>query len=127
MTTTWSAEALQQVAEADELEIAVRRADGTLRRATPIWVVSAGNQVYVRTWYRRSTGWFGRVLESGRARVHVPGLDADVTVDDLGTADREIVDDAYRAKYGARYGAGSVERMVGDEAAATTLRLDPEP
>ncbi|MEJ2860712.1 DUF2255 family protein [Actinomycetospora flava] len=122
---SWTPQTLERIAAADELEIAVRRPDGTLRRPTPIWVVTADDHVYVRTWYRRGTGWFGRVLASRRARVHVPSVDADVTVDDLGTTSREIVDDAYRAKYG-RYGAGSVDRMVGDEAAATTLRLDPE-
>jgi hypothetical protein len=54
----------------------------------------------------------------------VPGLEADVAVHDVGdaagvTAD---VDAAYRAKYGPG-GSGS---MVTPEAAATTLRLDPE-
>jgi hypothetical protein len=91
-------------------------------------VVSAGGQVYVRTWYRRTTGWFGRVLESHRARVRVPGLDADVVVEDVGEGPGELrtsVDEAYRAKYG-RYGSGSVGQMVADPAAATTLRLTPE-
>ena len=124
MTTRWSAEDLRRIGAAGELEIAVRRSDGSLRPWLPIWVVRAGEQVYVRTWYRRDTGWFGRALRSRRARVRVPGLEADVVVHDVGdaagvTAD---VDDAYRAKYGPG-GSGS---MVTTEAAATTLRLDPE-
>lgn len=77
--------------------------------------------MYVRTWYRRDTGWCGRVLRSRRARIRVPGVEADVVVDDVGTDHRTAVDDAHRAAYG-RYGAAALDRMIGD-AAATTLRL----
>jgi hypothetical protein len=128
VTSSWPPEQLQQIEQSGELEIAGRRADGTLGRFTPIWVVSAGGQVYVRTWHRRTSGWFGLVVETGRARARVPGLEADVVVEDVGEGPGELragVDAAYRAKYG-RYGAGSVGPMVADEAAAATLRLTPE-
>jgi hypothetical protein len=122
MTARWSAEDLRRIAAAAELEIAVRRADGELRKWVPIWVVGAGDQVYVRTWHRRDTGWYGAALRARRARIRVPGLEADVTIEDIGdapvTAD---VDAAYHAKYGQ--GASS---MVTDTATASTLRLDPE-
>ena len=122
----WSTDDLRLIAAAGELEIAVRRADDSLRRWLPIWVVCVGEQVYVRTWYRRDTGWFGAALRSGRARIRVPGLEAPVAVADVGAGPaglRESVDAAYRRKYGD----GGSTSMVGAEAAATTLRLDPEP
>ena len=128
MTAAWSPEQLKRIDGSGELQIASRRADGTVRPFVPIWVVSAGGQVYVRTWYRRTTGWFGHVLETGRARVRVPGLEADVVVEDVGAGPVELrtsVDQAYRAKYGG-YGSGSVGQMVADPAAAATLRLTPE-
>lgn len=128
MTASWSSEQLKRIDESDELQIASRRADGTVRPFVPIWVVSAGGQVYVRTWYRRTTGWFGHVLETGRARVRIPGLEADVVVEDVGAGPAELrarVDQAYQAKYGG-YGSGSVGQMVADPAAAATLRLTPE-
>ncbi|HXP56415.1 MAG TPA: DUF2255 family protein [Streptosporangiaceae bacterium] len=128
MTAAWSPEQLKRIDGSGELQIASRRADGTVRPFVPIWVVSAGGQVYVRTWYRRTTGWFGHVLETGRARVRVPGLEADVVVEDVGAGPAELrtsVDEAYRAKYGG-YGSGSVGQMVADPAAAATLRLTPE-
>jgi len=121
----WSPEELNSIGSAVELHIAVRRPDGRLRRWTPIWVVCVDEQVYVRTWYRRETGWFGHALRSRRARIRVPGLEADVTVEDLGQGEADLharVDAAYRAKYG-RYGHATVERMVTDDAAAATLRL----
>jgi hypothetical protein len=123
---TWSEQELELLGRSGELEIAVIRADGTPGRWTPIWVVRASDQVYVRTWYRRDTGWFGAALRSGRARIRVPGLEAAVEVTEVGegpTGVRESVDAAYRSKYGD---SGSAS-MVGDSAAATTLRLDPGP
>ncbi|MBM2614516.1 DUF2255 family protein [Actinoplanes sp. LDG1-06] len=126
MTDSWSTEQLATVDKSDELEIAARRADGTLLRWTPIWVVRAADQIFVRTWYRRDTGWFGQAVASGRARIRVPGLEVDVLVTDMDTEAslRTAIDDAYRAKY-ARYGGGSVGQMVNDAAASTTLRLSP--
>jgi hypothetical protein len=121
----WSPEELNSIGSAVELHIAIRRPDGRLRRWTPIWVVCADEQVYVRTWYRRETGWFGHALLSRRARIRVPGLEADVTVEDLGQGEAGVhadVDAAYRAKYG-HHGSGS---MVTAAAAATTLRLAPD-
>ncbi len=128
MTATWTPEELRRIDGSDELEIASRRADGTLRHFVPIWVVRVDDQVFVRTWHRRTTGWFGRVLDTRRARVRVPGLEADVVVEDVGAGPGELrsqVDAAYRAKYG-RYGDGSVGPMVADEAVAATLRLTPD-
>jgi hypothetical protein len=119
---SWTAEELALVDAARELDIAVRRADGTLRPWTPIWVVHVGGDVYVRSWYRRDTGWFGLALSTRRARVRVPGVEIDVRIEEVGVGPsglRADVDDAYRAKYGG----GSTRNMVGDEAAATTLRL----
>jgi hypothetical protein len=128
MTFAWSPDELERIGGAEELQIATKRADGTLRREVPIWVVRAGGQVYVRTWYRRDNGWFGHAVESRRARIRVPGLEADIAIEGVGGDDAELrasIDAVYRAKYG-RYGETTVERMVADDAAATTLRLVPE-
>jgi Uncharacterized protein conserved in bacteria (DUF2255) len=54
--------------------------------------------------------------------VRVPGVEVDVRVEDVGVGPsglRADVDGAYRDKYGG----GSTGNMIGDEAAATTLRL----
>jgi hypothetical protein len=127
VTAGWQDRALELIGDAEELHIAAQRTDGTLRRWTPIWVVRVGEEVCVRTWHRRDSGWFGSVLRSGRARIRVPELEIIVTVEDVGSADASLrtrIDAAYEAKYG-RYGAATVQRMRSDEAAATTLRLRP--
>jgi hypothetical protein len=41
MTVAWSPDELERIGTAEELHIATKRADGTLRREVPIWVVSA--------------------------------------------------------------------------------------
>ena len=63
MTGTWSPDDLERIGSARELQIAVKRDDGTLRRWVPIWVVLVDEQIYVRTWYRRETGWFWSCAE----------------------------------------------------------------
>jgi hypothetical protein len=127
MTAVWSPAELQRINASPELQIASRRADGSLRQWVPIWVVSTGGLVYVRTWYRRGTGWFGHVLTLRRARIRVPGLEADVGVEDVGEGTPELrasVNAAYETKYGS---GGGTERMVSAEAAVATLRLNESP
>lgn len=125
MANAWSTPDLERIDAAHELTIAVVRTDGAQHRWTPIWAVCVDGQVYVRTWYRRRTGWFGHALRSHRARVRVPGVEAGVAVEDVGEGSgdlRKSIDAAYRSKYGR---AGSAS-MVDDTAAGTTLRLSPE-
>jgi hypothetical protein len=125
MTAAWSPDELQRIGAAQELHIAINRADGTLQRAVPIWVVVVDHEIYVRTWYRRDTGWFAHAVDIRLGRIVVPGVEADVTVEDIGADDASVragIDAAYRAKYG-HGGDGSVDRMVNDDAAAATLRL----
>jgi hypothetical protein len=126
MAQAWTEAQLQQIDETRELAITTRRRDGSLRDWLPIWVVRAGSEVYVRTWYRRTTGWFGHAVRDGRARIRTPGLEADVDVEDVGEGDGDLrtrVDEAYRAKYAT--GGGDAAGMTSDETAATTLRLRP--
>jgi hypothetical protein len=123
VTSLWSSQELDRIGRALELQIAPRRVDGTLRRSVPIWVVTVGADVYVRTWYRRPHGWFGQVLESGRARIRVPGLEVDVAVEEQGEGTARLragIDASYRAKYERHGGA---DDMVTAASAATTLRL----
>ena len=118
-TAGWTTEDLRFLVGTRELEIAVPHADGRPGARTPIWVVVVDDEVFIRTWRRRSTGWYGRAVHAARARVRVADRSVDVIVAVKGDADRDAVDAAYRAKYGAA-GARS---MVTPEAAASTLRI----
>jgi hypothetical protein len=125
MPATWSPDDLERIGLAGELEIAVKRADGTPRRWVPIWVVCVGEQVYVRTWYRRETGWFGHALSSRRARIRVPGLETDAAIADVGEGTAQLRADI-NAAYRTKYGSSSAASMVTPAAVATTLQLSPE-
>ena len=119
----WSEDALRDIDAAQELRIAPVRRDGELRRATPIWVVRAGDNVYVRAAYGPTTGWYRAAQRTGTGRIWAGGLEHDVTIEDADASVYDQVDAAYRAKYG-RY-ASIVDGITTPAARALTLRLLP--
>ena len=129
MTAEWAADELEQIETVRELEIAAQRVDGSSMRWTAVWVVRVGAGVYVRTWYPRTTGWFGTALRSGRARIRLPQFEAGVLVKALATEAADLDVDVSRA-YRTKYGDAASASMVTSEAEATTVRLgraDPGP
>jgi hypothetical protein len=122
--TTWSDDELGRIGRADELQVSSRRADGTLRPYVTIWVVRDGDDLYVRSAYGASNGWFRRARVSGTGRVRAGGVERDVTFADADPATGPSVDRAYHAKYD-RYGPAIVGSIVGPAVAPLTLRLSP--
>ena len=118
----WTTEELDTIGAADELEIAARRPDGTLRPYVTIWVVRVGDDLYVRSYRGRDGAWFRSVLRHPEGRIRAGGVERDVAFEDSGDTDRDAIDQAYRAKYG-RYPSAYVDPMVSAAARAATLRL----
>ena len=123
MSSAWTRQELDLIGAARELEIAVRRRDGSLRRPLPIWVVRVGNELYVRSWRGTDGSWYRTARTTHEARISAGGVERDVALADAGDEVYDAVDDAYRAKYG-RY-SSYVEPMIARQARATTLRLVP--
>jgi hypothetical protein len=123
--SAWSDDELRRIAEADELDIAAVRSNGELRSATPIWVVRAGDELYVRAAYGSGSGWYGVARTSRRAHISAGGVERDVAIEDADAAVLDAVDAAYRSKYGARY-ASIVDKLVEPEHRANTARLVPQ-
>ena len=123
---SWSEDELARIAAAEELRIAPRRRDGSLRKAVPIWVVRVGDDLYVRAAYGPRTGWHRVARTSRVARVSAGGVEREVRLEDAdpGVADR--LDEAYRTKY-RRYAASIVDTVTNADARASTLRLVPRP
>ncbi len=120
---TWTSDELDRIARADELEMAPRRGDGTLRGPVPIWVVRDGDGLYVRSFRGTDGGWWRTARTSHEGHIRSGGVDKDVTFVEV--ADSEIndrIDTAYRTKYG-RFGGAYVTPMVA--ARPTTLKLVP--
>jgi hypothetical protein len=123
--TTWTTDELAAIAAADELEIAPLRPDGTQRPPVTIWVVRDGDDLYVRSFRGRDSGWFRGTQASHEGRIRAGGVDKDVTfVDEADPGVNDQIDAAYRAKY-RRFGASYVDPMVADGARAATLKLAP--
>jgi hypothetical protein len=120
---SWTREELAAVGEAEELEIAPARADGSLRRATPVWVVRIDDDLYVRSYRGHNGSWFRAARQSHQGEINAGGVRKRVRFaenNDAQTAD--AIDEAYRAKY-QRYGARYVDPMVSADARAATLQL----
>jgi hypothetical protein len=124
VTTTWTTDELNRIGGAEELRVASRRPDGTLRPYVTIWVVRVGDELYVRSAYGPDNPWYRRARASGAGRVHAGGLERDVTFADAAPDVHAGIDEAYHAKYD-RYGPAIVGTVVGDHAVPTTIRLLP--
>jgi hypothetical protein len=123
-TTTWTSDELRRIETADELEIAPRRRDGTLRTPVPVWVVRAGDDLYVRAAYGARSGWHRAARASREAWIRAGGAEKDAAVEDGDPAVDDEVDAAYRAKYG-RYAVSIVDGITNAQARSTTLKLVP--
>ncbi len=123
--TSWTADELQRLGEAQELRIAGRREDGSLREPVIIWAVRLGDDVYVRSVRGPQGGWFKGVLVRREGRVESGGVERDVAFEDVPGSDpvHEDIDAAYAAKYS--FGSSSVRAITSDTARATTLRVSP--
>jgi hypothetical protein len=119
----WTEDELRRIGNAQELDIAPVRRNGELRSATPIWVVRAGDDLYVRAAYGSGTGWYRVARTSCRARISAGGVVRDVTIEDADPAVLSAVDAGYREKYGSY--ASIVDSITDAAHRATTLRLIP--
>ena len=123
--TTWTSDELTKIGTAEELQIASRRRDGTLRKPVTIWVVRIGNNLYVRSAYGRNSAWFRGTQVRHEGHIRAGGVEKDVTfVEEADPGLNDQIDAAYRAKY-RHYDARYVDPMVGAEAKAATINLVP--
>ena len=120
----WTQDELQRIGEAEELQVSSRRPDGSLRPFVTIWVVRAGDDIYVRSAYGPENGWFRRAQASRTGRIRAGGIERDVTFADAPAGVHAAIDAAYHAKYD-RYGERIVRTVVGDAVAPLTIRLVP--
>jgi hypothetical protein len=119
----WTADELDRIGGADELQLASVRDDGTLQRPVTIWVVRQGDDLYVRSVYGRSSAWFRGTQDRHEGHIEAGGIDKEVLFVDTDELNDEI-DAAYRTKY-RRYPAEYVDPMAGPEARAATIKLVP--
>jgi hypothetical protein len=122
--TRWTEDELTTIGRAEQLQIASTRPDGSLRPYVTIWVVRAGDDLYVRSAYGSTNPWFVRARSSGNGRIRAGGIEYDVTFTEAAPDAHAAIDAAYHAKYD-RYGPAIVGTVVGKRVEAVTIRLLP--
>jgi hypothetical protein len=121
---SWTDEDLNRIGDAEELQLASLRGDATLRPYVTIWVVRAGDDLYIRSAFGPDNPWYRRAKASGAGRIRAGGVERDVTFADAVPDAHPSIDAAYHAKYD-RFGPATVGPVVGDNAAPVTIRLLP--
>ena len=122
--TAWTNDELSRVGDAEELQIASARRDGTLGRSRTIWVVPYGGSLYVRSVNGPSAAWFRGTQVRHEGRIQAGGVDRDVAFADADHGLDDEIDAAYRSKY-RRYAKSITDSITSPGARSTTIRLLP--
>jgi hypothetical protein len=123
--SAWTSDELSRIGAAEELQLASQRPDGTLRPYVTMWVVRAGDNLYVRSAFGPDNPWFRRAKASGTGRIRAGGLERNVTFAEPAPGVHAAIDAAYHSKYD-RYGPRIVGTVVGPDAEAVTIKLVPQ-
>ena len=124
--TIWPRDELERIGDAKELQLASRRPDGSLRPYVTMWVVRAGDGLYVRSAYGPGNPWYRRAASSGTGRIRAAGIERDVSFAQASAEIQGDIDAAYHAKYDS-YGPRIVGSVTGPGAHRVTIRLVPRP
>jgi hypothetical protein len=122
--TDWKSDQLGNIAAAEEVQIASRRLDGTLRKPVTVWVVRSGEDLYVRSVSGRSGAWFRGTHEKHEGQIRAGAVRHDVAFVDAEANVVDEVDAAYRAKY-RRYAGSILNSVLTPKARAATIKLLP--
>lgn len=118
--TKFDADTVRALHEAKEVSIRTAKHPAN---AVPIWVVVAGDEVFVRSAYGAKGRWYRDLAAGGAATLELAGRRLAVqAIPEQGPATVEAVSREYLHKYGP--GPYS-EMMVKPETLSTTLRLEP--
>ncbi len=121
--TSWTSDELRRIGNTEELQLALRRRDGTLRKPVTMWVVRQGDDLYVRSVNGRGSAWFRGVQSQHEGHIQAGGVAKNVHLVETDALNDQL-DAVYRTKY-RRYAAGIIEAITSPTARAATLKLEP--
>jgi hypothetical protein len=119
--SAWTENELVTIGNAEELHIASLRRDRTLTNPTTIWVVRAGDQLFVRSIHGATADWYRATQRTHEGGIAAGGMTCAVTFTTADAASVDSVDAAYRTKY-QRYDAAIVNSTF--TAAANSASLE---
>jgi len=127
VTGAWKGDELARIGDVEEVEISVRRRDGTLRDPVTVWVVRAADDLFVRSAVKgRDAAWYRAVGDTHEGRIAGGRVERDVGFEHADPALNDEVDAAYRSKY-RRYAGRILNSCLTPSARSTTLRIVPTP
>lgn len=125
MTQRFDQDTLNTLDQTAEIDIETSRGEGAPVHRTTIWIVVAGDAVYVRSVRGPAGRWYREVVANPRGAVHagdtsIP-FQAHPASDPASVA---LVSDALNKKYLGRW-PGPTAAMLREDTLPTTLRLEP--
>jgi hypothetical protein len=120
----WTSDELNKIGNAEELQIAGLRPDGTLPKFVIIWVVRVGEALYIRSYKGRTSGWYKGVQTRLEGMISAGGVEKEVTfVEVTDKQENDLIDAEYRVKY--RSYPQYIDPMISPEVRETTIKLVP--
>ena len=119
----WTREQMAQIAFAEEVQVLIRRPDGSLSGPTTIWIAGDADRLFVRPTNGRTATWFRGAIATGMGQIVSGGTASHVSFAEASEADLSAVDVAYRQKYG-RY-ASIVDHLIESGPREATLQVRP--
>jgi hypothetical protein len=120
----WNAAAAAAMTRPQEVQVATRRPDGSLRRPRTIWIVGDDGSVFIRSTNGRGADWFKGAMRGGSGQITANGRTWDVAFHEVtDEAALSQADTGYRTKY--RQYASIVDHLASPGPRAATLRVDP--
>lgn len=122
----WTADELKRLSETDDLHISPFREDGkTYGTPTWIWSVVANDALFIRAYNGRNSRWYQAAVNKKAGRITAAGMVRKVVFEqaDSDSGLNDIIDEAYRKKYGKSPYLGS---MISDRARSSTVKVIPQ-
>lgn len=120
----WTTQDARNLTAPEEVRVATRRRDGSLRSPRIIWVVRSGDRIFIRSTNGRSADWFRGAIATGSGQLLVPGPP---TTSRSPRSSTTAPSSSSTPPTGAKYGryASIVDHLQGEEPRAATLEVHP--
>jgi hypothetical protein len=125
MPPRFDAATLATLGRVQEVQLETTSLDGARTHRTVIWIVTSGDQVFIRSVRGDAGRWYREARRRPEVILHAAGASIPVSLvmaDDPDSIRR--VSDAFTAKY-ARVSPASTAAMIASHTLSTTIRVDP--
>jgi hypothetical protein len=125
MARPFDAAILEMFARVREVRIETTSLDGARTHRTIIWIVTAGDEVFIRSVRGIAGRWYREARQRPEVTIHADNQAIPVVAVLANDAESvRKVSDAFEAKYGRR-SPGSTASMLRPHTLETTIRLEP--